>query len=199
MRASLLAGSIALLALNQAALAETPEQQAEKEALKACEAKICDILATRDPNGEDVTCDLVKTWDKDEIVEALGDRVDWPWDGAMCQTKVTLERKPLAKAMSEQTYEIAIPSQTVRCSLAQKDGDPYVIAFSAAPKVKFENGKAIAAQVNWGKASAPALVYPLIYASTAFDNSTNIFGPEVVRLVNDFIAKRCSLVKAALP
>lgn len=171
-----------------------------EERAAACEAKICDIIATRDQAGEDITCDLVKTWYKDEIVEALGDHIDWPWGRAMCQSQVTFERKLLAKAMSEQTYELSMPSQTVRCSLAQKDdADPYVIEFSAAPKVKFENGKAIEAKVNWGKTSAPMLIYPLIYAGTALDNSTNIFGPEVVRVVNDFTAKKCTQVKAALP
>jgi hypothetical protein len=200
MRSSLLTGLIVFLASSQAAIAETPAQQAEKDARRACEAKICDIVATRDQAGEDVTCDLVKTWSGAEITEILGDRVNWPLGSAMCQTKVTLERKPLARAMSEPSYEMTMPSQTVRCSLASNDdSDAYVIEFSAAPKVKFENGKAIEAQINWGKASAPALLYPLIYAGTAFDNSTNIFGPEVVRLVNDFTAKKCSLVKAALP
>jgi len=40
----------------------TQEEKAEKEARMACKAKICDIIPTRDPVGEDVSCDIVKTW-----------------------------------------------------------------------------------------------------------------------------------------
>ena len=40
----------------------TPEERAEKQARKACKVKICDILATKDPQGDDVACDTVKTW-----------------------------------------------------------------------------------------------------------------------------------------
>jgi hypothetical protein len=178
----------------------SPEQQAEKEAHKACEAKICDIIATRDPAGADVTCDIVKTWREADLVKMLGGRINWPWGGAMCQSKVTLERGPLAKAMREPAYEMSMPTQTARCTLAQKeDGDPYVVEISVAPKVKFENGKAVEGQVNWGTASAPMAIHPLIYAGTALDNSTNVLGPELVRLVNAFTAKKCAQVKAELP
>jgi len=38
----------------------TQEEKAEKEARMACKAKICDIIPTRDPVGEDVSCDIVK-------------------------------------------------------------------------------------------------------------------------------------------
>ena len=45
-----------------------------------------------------------------------------------------------------------------------------------APKVKFENGKATEATLNWGEASAPMFIYPLIYAGTGFDNSDQCAG-----------------------
>jgi len=44
----------------------TQEEKAEKEARMACKAKICDIIATRDPVGEDVSCDIVKTWREED-------------------------------------------------------------------------------------------------------------------------------------
>jgi hypothetical protein len=193
------AGLFVLLALSQTTAAETPEEQAEKAALRACEVRICDIIATRDPNGEDITCDLVKTWHEEELVEALGGRINWPWGGAMCQSEITLERAPLAKAMSEPSYELTLPAQRARCALEHKEGgDPYVVEISVAPRLKFENGKAVEGQVNWGEASAPAAIYPLIYAGTALDNSTNALGPELVRVVNEFTAKKCGQIKAEL-
>jgi len=174
----------------------TPEERAEKEARKACKAEICDIIATRDPNGDDVSCDIIKTWREEDIVNMLGGKVDWPWGKAVCQSKLELDRKALAQAMSKQSHEIDMPMQKVRCTLAQKDGGkPYAVEVTLAPKVKFENGKAIEASINWGKAEAPTFIYPLICAGTGFDNHTNVLGPEVVRMVNEFTTKKCAELK----
>ncbi|MGH6803832.1 MAG: hypothetical protein ACREC3_10760 [Methyloceanibacter sp.] len=130
----------------------TPEEKEEKEARKACKAKICDIIATRDPAGDDVSCDIVKTWREEDIAKMLGGKIGWPWGKAVCQSKLELARKPLALAMSEAQYEIVMPAQTVRCTLAQKtEGEPYAIEVTMAPKVKFENGKATEATINWGR------------------------------------------------
>ncbi len=175
----------------------TQEEKDEKEARKACKMKICDIIATRDPDGDDVSCDIVKTWREEDIAKMLGGKIGWPWGKAVCQSKLELARKPLALAMSEAQYEIVMPAQTVRCTLAQKtEGEPYAIEVTMAPKVKFENGKAIEATINWGEATAPMFVYPLIYAGTGLDNSANVLGPEVVRMVNEFTTKKCAEVKA---
>ena len=99
----------------------TPEELAEKEARKECKKKICDIIATRDPNGEDVACDITKTWREEDIVKMLGGKISWPWGKAVCQSRLELKRKPLALAMSESEYEIVMPAQKVRCTLAQKE------------------------------------------------------------------------------
>jgi hypothetical protein len=130
----------------------------------------------------------------------LGGKIEWPWGKAVCQSKLELPRAPLAKAMSEPEYEIVMPQQKVRCTLAQKEkGEPYVVEVTMSPKVKFKDGKATDATVNWGPASAPLLIYPLIYAGAGLDNSTNVLGPEVVRLVSGFANKKCAELKAELP
>ena len=178
----------------------TDEERAEKQARKACKIKICDILATKDPQGDDVSCDIVKTWRESDITKMLGGRFDWPWGKAVCQSKLDIKREQLANAMTQANYEVALPAQKVSCTLAQKsEGEPYAVSVSIAPKVAFENGKAVSARLNWGEANAPMLAYALIYAGTGFDNSTNVLGPEVVRMVNEFTGKKCKRVKNDLP
>jgi hypothetical protein len=175
----------------------TPEEQAEKDARKECKKKICDIVASRDPAGEDVACDIVKTWREEDIVKMLGDKIGWPWGKAVCQSRLEVKRKDLALAMSEPDYDMAMPAQKVRCTLSQKDdGEPYAIEVTMTPTAKFENGKATVAQVNWGDTTAPMFIYPLIYAGTGLDNSANVLGPEVVRMINEFTTKKCAEVKA---
>jgi hypothetical protein len=177
----------------------TPEELAEKEARKACKRKLCDVIATRDPEGEDIACDIVKTWREEDIVKMLGGRIGWPWGKAVCQSKLEVKRRPLARAMSDPAYEMTLAPQKVRCTLAQKDGgEPYAVDITLAPRAKFENGKAVEAQINWGEASAPMFIYPLIYAGTALDNSANVLGGEVVRMINEFTTKKCAEVKAEL-
>jgi hypothetical protein len=178
----------------------TPEEQAEKDARKECKRKICDIIASRDPSGEDVSCDIVKTWREEDIVKMLGGKIGWPWGRAVCQSRLKVKRKDLALAMSEPDYDMVMPAQKVRCTLAQKDGgEPYAIEVTLAPKAKFENGKATEASINWGEATAPMFVYPLIYAGTGLDNSANVLGPEVLRMINEFTIKKCAEVRAEAP
>jgi hypothetical protein len=178
----------------------TPEEKAEKEARKACKKTICDILATREANGDDVSCDITKTWRAEDIAKMLGGKIDWPWGKAVCQSKLDIKRAALAKAMSEPEYEIALDPQKVSCTLAQKDGgEPYEVKIALAPKVKFKDGKATEAAINWGEASAPLFIYPLVYAGTGLDNQTNVLGPQVVRMVNEFATRKCAEVKAELP
>jgi len=178
----------------------TPEEKAEKEARKACKIEICGVLATKDPAGPDISCDITKTWREATITKMLGGQFEWPWGKAVCQSKLVVEREVLAMAMSEASYEAVMPSQKLSCTLDQKkDGKPYTIDVSIAPKVAFENGKVVTASLNWGKASGPMLVYALIYAGTGLDNATNVLGPEVVRMVNEFTGKKCAEVRNELP
>jgi hypothetical protein len=64
----------------------TPEERAEKQARKACKIKICNILAANEPQGDNVSCDIVKTWRESDITKMLGGRFDWPWGRAVCQS-----------------------------------------------------------------------------------------------------------------
>jgi len=102
--------------------------------------------------------------------------------------------------MTEANYDVVLPEQKLRCTLAQKsEGEPYSVEVSIALKVAFENGKAVSARLNWGEAKAPMLAYALIYASTGLGNSANVLGPEVTRMVSEFTIKKCSKLKEDLP
>jgi hypothetical protein len=177
---------------------ETPEERAEKAAREACKIEICDIIETREQQGADIACDIGWTWRAEEIVNALGGRFDWTWGQAACQTEVKVERAPLAKAMSSPRASLKGETHKVRCAIRQ-DGKPYVIEVELSPRVTFKNGKATEAKVNWGEVSAPAAIYPLLYAATGLDNSTNVLGPEIVRQVNKFVRKDCAEMAGELP
>lgn len=176
----------------------TPEEQAQKAAREACRIEICDIIETRERLGTDVACDVGWTWRTDEIVEALAGRVDWVWGRITCQSELRLQRTALAEAMSTPSATIEVAPHTVRCALDQ-DGKPYVVEIELSPTVTFKNGKAREAKANWGDVSAPAAIYPGLYAATGLDNTTNFLGPELVHQVNKFVQKDCAAVRDQLP
>ena len=78
--------------------------------------------ASKDANGADVSCAIVKTWREKDIGKMLGGRFEWPWGNAVCQSKLELKRADLARAMSEDSAEVALGNQKIRCTLAQKGG-----------------------------------------------------------------------------
>ena len=135
------------------ARADARRRRAEKQARKACKIKICDILATKDPQGDDVSCDIVKTWREADITKMLGGRIDWPWGKAVCQSKLDIKREQLVKAMTRRRITRWLcPTQKVSCTLAQKaEGEPYAVEVSIAPKVTFENGKAVERDAQLGR------------------------------------------------
>jgi len=176
----------------------TQEERAQKAAREACKIEICDIIETRERHGPDIACDIGWTWRTDEIIDALAGRVDWNWGQVICRTELRLDRAGLAKAMSAPRASFKAEPHTVRCDL-QQDGEPYVMEIELAPTVTFKNGKATIAKVNWGDLSAPAAIYPGIYAATGLDNTTNFLGPEIVHQINKFVRKDCAKVKDRLP
>jgi len=177
----------------------TPEEKEEKEARKACKIEICDIIATREPIGEDIACDIKKTWRADSITRMLGDQFSWPWGKAVCKSKLNLSRTDLAAAMLEKDATVKMDKFSVSCALHTGEGEPYIVDMELSPEVTFVDGKAVSATVNWGDVSAPLVIYPVIYAGTGLDNRTNILGDPVVTMVNEFTHKKCAEVKDELP
>ncbi|MEG6507936.1 hypothetical protein V6C03_03030 [Methyloligella sp. 2.7D] len=177
----------------------TPAEKAEKQSRMACKIEICSILKTQQLEGPDVACDIVKTWREKDIEKMTGGHVSWPWGKAVCRSKLKLERAALAKAMSRPNFQVSMETQTVRCALYRKGGKPYQMRIDLSPKVTFKNGKAREASINWGEMDAPTAIYPVIYAGTGLDNSSNFLGPVVVDLVNEFTTKKCAEVKRELP
>ena len=130
----------------------------------------------------------------------LGGKIGWPWGKADCQSRLEIKRKDLALAMSEPAYDVVMPAQKVRCTLAQKDGgEPYTIEVMLAPKAKFENGKATEASVNLGRGLGADLHLSVDLRRHRLRQSANVLGPEVVRMINEFTTKKCAEVKAEAP
>lgn len=178
-----------------------PEEEREKRLRTACKNRICDVLASRDPNGGNIACGLAKTWREDEIETFLsGGRIDWPWGKARCSTTLELERDTLVRAMSEEEHVVRLKPHPVACTLDRKaQGATYDVTLSVAPVVTFRNGRAVEAQINWGDIAAPMLAFGVLWPGVKLDNTLNVFEGQLVKMINRFVTTKCGLVRGELP
>jgi hypothetical protein len=173
----------------------TPEEKAEKDARQACKIDLCRAFHSKDATG-DIACHVIKSWRKEQLVKLVGKiKVSWPYEGAHCSTDLDIKRGDLVKAMSEPKAELQLAQHKVSCSIASDKQGATDFSFELAPKVFFENGKAVKAEAHWGKIEAPTLIKSALWTATAADNTVNILSGSIVEEVNTFVGKRCDEVK----
>lgn len=175
----------------------TAEEKAERDGRKACKVAICAAFHRRDPAGGDIACTVLKSWRKEQLAKMVSKaKVSWPWGKVVCTADIKLKREALIKAMTEPKFETTLDRHQVSCEVARDKDGPAKIAFDFAPKVKFENGKAVRASLNWGKVEAPTVVKGAMWTATATDNTFNVLESTLLEDINDFVFKKCDEVKS---
>lgn len=172
----------------------TPEEIAEREGRKACKIQICAAFRMKKP-GDDITCDVVKTWRKSRLDKYMSKaRVSWPWGKVQCTSKITIKRQGILDAMTKPAFDFQLDEHQVACTVA-RDSGPSKLSFSFRPKVRFENGKAVKSVLNWGKVEAPTLIKGVMWTAKTTDNTFNVLQSSVVEDINEFISVRCDEIK----
>ncbi|MGE0766514.1 MAG: hypothetical protein AB7L90_08630 [Hyphomicrobiaceae bacterium] len=175
----------------------TPEERAERDARKACKVRICAAFHNHRAETSDVSCNVLKSWRKEQLSKMLEKaKVSWPWGRVKCTAEVRLKGDMLAKALTNDRYEAALDKHKVACEVDREKADPAHINFEFSPKVTFAKGKAVKALLNWGKIEAPTLIKGAMWTATATDNTFNVLQSTLVEDINDFIGPRCDEVKA---
>ncbi len=182
-------------AAKSAAVELTEEEKAEREGRKACKAEICGAFHNRKA-GNDISCSVLKSYRKEQLDKMLSKaKASWPWGKVRCSADVKLKRDVLTRALSEDKVEAKLDTHQVVCTVERGTEPSAEIKFDFAPKVTFEKGKAVKAQLNWGKLEAPTLVKAAMWPATATDNTVNVLGGMLVEDINDFIGPKCLEVK----
>lgn len=175
----------------------TPEERAEREARKDCKVRICAAFHNRRPDGGDISCNVIKTWRKEQLSKMMQKaKVSWPWGRVRCTADVKLKREMLVKALAEEKLVAALAAHHVVCEIERDNAEKSEIKLSFTPKVTFERGRAVKATLGWGRIEAPTLVKGAMWTATATDNTFNVLQGTVVDDINDFIGPRCDEVKA---
>jgi hypothetical protein len=179
------------------AIVLTPEEKAERDARKDCKVRICAAFHNRAATTSDVSCNVEKSWRKEQLTAMLSKaKVSWPWGRVRCSADIKLPRDLLVKALVEEKVETTLTTHHVRCMVERENADPAEIKLDFTPKVTFEKGKATKAVLNWGAIEAPTLVKGAMWTATATDNTFNVLQNTVVDDINDFVGPRCDEVKA---
>jgi len=174
----------------------TDEEKAEREGRRACKAAICAAFHNR-REGQDISCKILKSFRKEQLDKIVSKaKISWPWGKVVCRSDIKLRRADLGRALVDDKADLSLDPHEVACVVARdKDGDAE-IKVALTPKVSFEKGKAVKAQINWGKIEAPTLVKGAMWPATATDNTFNVLGGMLVEDINNFVGDKCNEVKS---
>jgi hypothetical protein len=174
-----------------AAAPETEEEKREREGRRKCAALLCSTLHNRKPAEGQVSCNIQKTWRKEALTKILQrGKVSWPWGDTRCASEIRFDRATLVKAMQEPEYEAQFDTYDIRCQIDNAK-DKYDVTAQVKPKVTFKQGKAVKANLNWGKIEAPTLAKSALWSITAADNTFGLLQSIAVDDINEFITTKC--------
>ncbi len=173
----------------------TEAEKQERDMRKTCKVDLCSVFHNKKPTTGNVTCNVIKTWRKEQLTEMVSKGgISWPWGAARCTADLKFDRATLIKAMSEAEFEAAFEKHDVKCEL-DRDAAKYEVKIEMTPKVVFKAGKAVKASINWGKIDAPLLAKSALWSATAADNTFGVLQNTVVEDINYFIGNSCMEVK----
>ena len=148
-------------------------------------------MHNRKPAEGQVSCNIQKTWRKEALTKILQrGKVSWPWGDTRCASEIRFDRATLVKAMQEPEYEAQFDTYDIRCQIDNAK-DKYDVTAQVKPKVTFKQGKAVKANLNWGKIEAPTLAKSALWSITAADNTFGLLQSIAVDDINEFITTKC--------
>ncbi|MGO8954950.1 MAG: hypothetical protein ACLPWS_18460 [Rhodomicrobium sp.] len=188
-----LTATVAILALtiSQSAWADKAE---EKQKLAQCAKDICGIVLSKDASGPDLTCDLTKTWEKDEVQKgADSKKITWGLGTAKCSIKVSAKRADLVAALTSPENTLKISKQSVACEIG---AEKYPISATLAPELKFNGGTNTAASLHVDDIKGATLIKGVVWTAAELEKHFGLLEGDLVREVNRFVQKECPKIAA---
>jgi hypothetical protein len=180
---------VVALAAAPAALA-LDEGAGEKHAIQACDQRLCAILMQKNPKGDDLKCELTKTWAKSTIKEADSQKLSWGFGDARCTVKLNLSRALIVAAMTSSRYKLFVPPHTAHC-VVEEEGKPHRLTATLAPKIVFKDGKVEKIWINLVSVEGTASIKGTISLAAQLTDNIGIFHRPMIKAVNRFIDKHC--------
>ncbi|MGD9805037.1 MAG: hypothetical protein AB7E81_22445 [Hyphomicrobiaceae bacterium] len=172
------------------------EPKGEKDALKVCERRLCELVTNKAPTAGDFACRLSKTWAKATLKEgSASGNVNWGFGDARCTVDVKLARATIVSAMGDAKATIQFPEHAVTC-IIERDGSPTNVSAILAPKAKLENGRVKKVWVNLRKVEGPGVIKGLAMTVAKLEDKLGIFHRPLVKSINKLLHEKCPKVVA---
>ena len=184
---------LALALLGCAALAAPAaaleEGAGEAKAIDACDKRLCTILQGKETKGDDLKCDLTKTWARSTLKEADQRQVQWTFGDARCSVQIDVSRATIVQAISA-GGKLWVPPHTARC-VVEQDGGVKNVTATVAPKIVFKDGKAVKVWINVLKLDGPGSITSTLSAAAQLNDSIGLFHRAMLKSINGYIYKHC--------
>ena len=169
-----------------AAMADT---EAENAKLAQCAKDVCAILVSKKAHGPDLNCDLVKTWDKDQIQKGASSKnLMWGLGSAKCTAKVKVKRSELIAAVTAPEITFRLDKQSVACEIG---AERYQLRATMAPELKFRNGSTTAVKLHMDNIQGAPLIKGVVWTAATLEENFGILQNDMIREVDRFIKKEC--------
>ena len=189
--AAVLMGCAAIAVLGWAPAQAFEQPANEKEVLKACEQRLCEIIVEKQAAGEDLVCPLAKTWAQSKIKDGIEKRrLSWAFGDARCSVDLSAKRDVILGAVTKPEHALELPPHVVKCEI-ERDKEVTPINITLAPRIAFKNGKAETAWLNVKSIEGPAVVRGAIWTAAQVEDKIGVFHSDIISEINEFIEKKC--------
>ena len=180
---------ISLLLATSYALALEPKT-GEAKILEDCDRRLCTMILRKEPSGEDLKCELTKTWAKSTIKGADSAELKWGFGDARCSVHLHISRALIVTAITAAKYKLWVPAHTAECIVEQND-EVRTIKATLAPKIEFKNGRVEKIWINLLNIEGTSAITGLLSLGATLVDSTGLFHGAMVKEANKYIYTRC--------
>ncbi len=165
--------------------------EGEADAIQKCEQRICTMALSPKPAGEDFTCAVSKTWDRDTLKKGEDKAVKWGFGDARCAVDLDIKRADVIAALTRKEHTVEVPEHTVKC-VVERDGKLRPVTAKLSPKLVFKNGKADKIWINLKDIDGPSNVKATVWMAANLEDSLGIFHKSMIKSVNKFLHQKCA-------
>lgn len=168
------------------------EAKGEKEALKACEKSICELVTKKAPDAGDHTCALSKTWAKAELKEgSSAGKMSWGFGDARCTVELKLARASVIAALKDPKATLQFDDHTVNCEIEDDKKEVTKVTATLAPKAEFVDGKATKAWINLKDVTGSTVIKGLAFTAAKLEDNVGIFHSALIKSINHLLHEKC--------
>jgi hypothetical protein len=162
----------------------------EAKVLEDCDRRLCTMLLKKSPNGDDLKCDLTKTWARSTIKGADSPGLTWGFGDARCSVHVRITRALIVTALTAKEYKLWVPAHTAEC-VVEQGGQMKTIKATLAPKIEFKGGRVEKIWINLQGIEGTSSITGLLSAGANLIDSTGLFHRQMVKEANKYIYVQC--------